>query len=268
MAITASAVLVAASAISTAHATDTTAQAALDQGNALYAQRNDTDQTPILNALKLLSAAEGTATTNDINFDILILESRALYWQGQHTVSVDDQKTIYLNGQAKAVAARALSDAYAEGPYYAGINLARWGEANGIVASIGHKAELIQDMADASNPSRATRDGDDGETIDGYGPDRVLGRLYYKLPAILGGNFNTSVADLTISVQKAPNYALNILYLVDTLEHGSAAQQAQGKQMLTSLLAQNPETFNPDRLPETLDEFQLGRDYQNGKPLP
>ena len=212
-AMTASAALLAAlvsvAMVSPAHADDTSAQKALDQANALYAQRADLTKND--QAITVLAAAEGTATNNDINFDILILESRALYWKGQHATNTNDEKTVYLSGQTKALAARKLNDSYAEGPYYAGINLARWGEANGIIASISHKGELIQDMTDAIDPSRATRDGNDGETIDGYGPDRVLGRMYYKLPAILGGSHDTSV-------------------------HGSDHRRAEGSE----LLAQHP----------------------------
>ncbi|HUP58748.1 MAG TPA: hypothetical protein VM598_14915, partial [Bdellovibrionota bacterium] len=131
--------------------------------------------------------AEVTAGNTELRYDILVLASRTFYWQGQHTDGDENKKVLHLRGKEKADAAILVSQDYSEAYFFAGINLARWAEANGIVASISHKGELIEYMQQAADVARTTRDGQAGESVDGNGPDRVLGRMYEKLPGILGG---------------------------------------------------------------------------------
>jgi hypothetical protein len=252
-----------------AKADDPTARQLLAKAQALYDKRGDTIQNSI-DAASTLETALTQVQSADLKYDILILETRSLYWQGTHTDGDDNKKVIHLKAKAQADAAIALDDSYAEGQYYAGINLARWAEANGIVASISHKGELIQYMKNAADVTRTTRDGQDGETVDGYGPDRVLGRMYQKLPGILGGDHNLAVTYLRTAVAKAPKHAINVVYLADSLYKGSSAEQAEGKQIVTALLQNDPTVFGQadDRVPETLDEFQWARDLLNGKPVP
>jgi tetratricopeptide (TPR) repeat protein len=48
------------------------------------------------------------------------------------------------------------------------------------------------------------------------GPDRVLGRLYFKLPGIAGGSKKKSLEHLLKSKEIGPNDALTRIYLADT----------------------------------------------------
>jgi hypothetical protein len=258
------------------------AKALLAKAQGLYQKRGDALQNSV-DAVTTLKQAAAAAQDQDLKYDILVLEARALYWQGMHTSGDDNKKVIFLAGQQAGDAAVALNDSYAEGHYYAGINLARWAEANGIVASISHKGELIAYMNKAADVTRTTRDGSNGETVDGYGPDRVLGRMYQKLPRILGGDHNLSVTYLRKTVANAGNLALNVVYLADTLIKGNSSEQAEGKQVATKLVSNDVNTFGRgleqcsdpssnavscDRTPETIEEFQMARDLLNGHPVP
>lgn len=49
------------------------------------------------------------------------------------------------------------------------------------------------------------------------GPDRVLGRVYFKLPGIAGGSKKKSLEHLLKSKELAPNDALTRCYLAETL---------------------------------------------------
>jgi hypothetical protein len=254
-----------------ARADDATAQQLLTKAQALYENRGQGDELQnAKDAITTLATAAQDAVSSDLKYDILILSARTYYWQGMHTTGDDAKKPIYLAGQQVADQAAQLNDSYAEAHYYAGINLARWAEANGIVASISHKGQLITYMQKASDITRTTRDGSDGETVDGYGPDRVLGRMYQKLPGVLGGDHNLAVTYLRKTVANAPKLSLNVVYLCDSLYKGSSAEKAEGKATLTALLQNDPTVFGQslDRVPETIEEFKLAQDLLNGHPVP
>jgi hypothetical protein len=249
-----------------AKADDNTAKQALDQGKALFAQRSSTNLKSIEDALTVLATAEAQAQDKVLKYDILVLESRALYFKGTHTAGDANKKTIHAAGQAKADAAEALTSDYAEAQYFAGINLARWGEANGIIASLTQVPKLKKYMANAMD--RSTRDGNDGESVDGFGPHRTLGRMLKKLPGMFGGNHAESVKELDKAVAGDATLALNVVYLADSLiKDGNDSEKAQGRQLLNDLLAKDPATLNRDRLAETGDEFQFARDVLAGKEI-
>lgn len=231
-------------------------QALLDQATALYAERANPAQLD--KALELLAEVEAKATDPLVKFDALILDSRALYWKGQHATSNDDKKTIHLAGVQRAEAARLIDANLAEAPYYAGANLGRWAEANGILESLGRKDELIKLMETAI--AGVSRTGLPGATVDGYGPNRVLGRVYFKLPKIFGGSLAKAVKYQREAAEKAGDFAINPYYLAESLGTGNDAQQAEALQILDTLLTNDPNAFGPtDRRPETLEEFELAR---------
>jgi hypothetical protein len=249
-----------------AHADDQAAQAALTKGLGFYAQRSATSLDSIESAIKVLDGAEAQADSKELKYDILILTSRAMYFKGTHTKGNDTKKAIHSAAQAKAEAAEELSSDYAEAPYFAGINLARWGEANGIVSSVQQVPKLKKFMALAME--RVTRTDDAGESVDGYGPYRVLGRMFKKLPGFLGGSHSESVSNLDKAVKGDPTTALNIVYLADSLiKDGKDSEKAEGKKLLNDLLSKDAATLNPNRAAENTEEFQLARDVLAGKEI-
>jgi hypothetical protein len=265
--LTAAAVLSVAMATSQfAKADDESARQGLAKAQDLFAQRSTTSLKSIDETIAVLKDAEAQAVSKELKYDILILASRALYFQGTHTSGKDNKKRIHGAGQAKAEAAEALSSDYSEAPYYAGINLARWGEANGIVSSVTQVPKLKRFMKDAID--RSTRTDESGETVDGYGPYRTLGRVYKKLPGVLGGSHKEAVSLLGKAVKGEPTYAFNIVFLADSLiKDGNSAEKAEGKAMLEKLLAQDPATLNPAIAAENTDAFQAARDVLAGKEI-
>jgi hypothetical protein len=238
-----------------AFATDEEVTAGLQEAQTLYQQRSATQLDSINKAIQILEGLEGKAEDTDLAYDVLILESRAYYWKGNHTSDLDQKMELHLKGQAKADEAKGLDDSYAEGYYYAGLNLGRWGEAKGVLASLGRKNELIAYMNQTI--SHPTRQGQLGKTLDGYGASRVLGRLYFKLPTLFGGSYKESVKHLKEAYTQAKDLALNVVYYAETLSTGSSSEKALANQILDELLAQNRSTYNPNRTPETIEEFEL-----------
>lgn len=248
-------------------ADDAVAKKAFEDGKAAFAHRSANSTKALEDGVKLLEAAEGQAQDKLLKYDILILESRMLYFQGTHAPNDAAKKAIHLKGRAKADAAEAVSSEFSEAPFFAGIHLARWGEANGIVSSVSQVPTLKKYMQAAID--RTTRDDAEGESVDGYGPYRTLGRVYKKLPGFLGGSTAESIKYLDKAVKGAPTLALNVLYLADTLvKDGNDAQKAEGRRLLTELLAKDPNTLDPNRVPETIEEFAAARLVLAGKDIP
>jgi hypothetical protein len=92
--------------------------------------------------------------------------------------------------------------------------------------------------------------------------------MYKKLPAMMGGSHTISVEYLRKAVAGAPELALNIVYLADSLiKDGSKAEQAEGKEMLNKLLSNDANTYNTNRIVETNEEFALARLVLAGKEI-
>ena len=245
----------------TCFANDVEIKRAYDKAFNLFQSRSRTDSTLIDQALLTLSEVEGKAEDSDLNYDIYILESRCLYWKGSHQASNDDKMFTHDLGVQKAEKAKSIDDGYAEAYYFAGINLARWGEAKGILASLSRKGELESYMQQTL--AHRTRGDQPGKMIDGFGPDRVFGRMFYKLPGLFGGSLEKSLMHLRTAYLGAKNIPLNIIYYAESLSSGTREQKAMAIKLLDELLKSNPLTYNPERLPENLDEFELARKLRN-----
>jgi hypothetical protein len=258
LSVAASAVVVSLAFSSFSFANEALALKSFDDAQVAFSHRSSNNPAPIEEALAILGSLENKSDDADVNYDIYILKSRAFYWKGTHAATDKEKMAIHELGQNAAEAAKKVNDGYADAYYFAGINLARWGEANGIIQSLFKKDQLMQYMHDAMD--RPSRDGQAGESVDGYGPDRTLGRVYFKLPALFGGSHSQSVTLLKRSLEdKAYPVALNTLYYAEALNDGSGAEKALAKQVLDELLSQDPSTFNPARVPESLDEFEQAK---------
>lgn len=137
--------------------------------------------------------------------------------------------------------------------FFYGANLGKYGEAKGIIASLSRVPELKRNM-------QAIYDLD-MEHVEQYGANRVLGRLYYKLPGFAGGDKGKSEELLREAVKEtlAPGtnvsvHGLNNLYLAETLEKNK--KKGEACSLLKEFSQQNGETLLPTRIPETKKEIE------------
>lgn len=249
-----------------ASAGDDAAKKLLKDAQTAFEKRADQSQNN--EAISLLAKAEAEAQDSELKYEILVLASRAIYWKGMNVAGPIENNPaklpVFEAGMAKAAAAKALNGDYADAYYYYGINLSRWGLAKGKMSALFKLGELKTNIQSAID--RETREGEAGESIDGYGPDRVFGRMYFELPGIAGGDNNKSLKYLETAYNKAGKpgsshylVALNTVYLAETLNEFKDSDRARAKQILTELLGQNAKTFNPARVPETEQEFAEAR---------
>src|SRR4051812_47018784 len=72
-------------------ADDEAVQNGLQQAKALFEKRSASNPAPIDEAIQLLSNVEGKADDSDLNYQVFIAESKALYWKGQHSTNNDQR---------------------------------------------------------------------------------------------------------------------------------------------------------------------------------
>lgn len=222
-----------------------------------YSKRSADQPQVIDDTLHQLSKIEGQSEDPELNYDILILESRVYYWKGDHASSRNEKLAAYASGQSKAEKAKQIDDGFAEAYYYTAINLGRWAEADGALTALGKKDQLIALMKDAIR--HPTRNNLRGESVDGFGPYRFFGRMKFKMPRWAGGSIPESIADLQKAFTGAQNFAINVVYYAESLNSGTTQQKSLAKKILTELVSQNSFTYNEARLPETIEEFELAR---------
>lgn len=240
------------------NATDEKAFEKLEEARGFYAERGVPGK--IEKALEAIQIAEDEVEDTEIKYEILVQYSRYIYFKGTRVTEKDEKLARFQSAVDKAQVAKQLFPNYADAYYYYGISLGRWAETNGVMASLSKKKELIE-SAETAN-SKLTQAGEPGETIDGYGPNRLLGRIYFKLPGLFGGSHTKSIKYLSITAEKAPLYAINISYYAETLADGDDNEKTLARSLLKKLLANDPQTFNKDRILETVEEFELAKKVQ------
>ncbi len=144
--------------------------------------------------------------------------------------------------------------------YWLTANKGKWAEANGIINSLKYWPEMRKTL-------EATIDMGQKEVV-AFGPNRVLGRAYYKLPFPLGSKkkalslHKEAFAKTLHPVYKVSTYGVNNLYFAQTL--AANGKSAQAKKILNMFIKVETDgalnTFAPDRVVETREEIKEAKE--------
>lgn len=119
-----------------------------------------------------------------------------------------DQQVQYLNSCIDHSQRAILHDSRSGVAYfYKGLCLGRLGELKGIWGSLKIITPVRENMEAAAKIDPA---------IDHGGPHRALGRLYFKLPGVLGGDLKKSIDHLLKAVDYGPQYWENHYFLAES----------------------------------------------------
>ena len=151
--------------------------------------------------------------------------SRTLYRLGQH-VPEDKKLAIFEEGVEAAKKAVAINPKSVDGHYWLGVNYGLYGNTKGIMKSLSLVDPIKEEMAKVIelNP-----DYDQG------GPYRVLGRLYFKLPGLFGGDNDKAIELLSKAVSLGPQRWLNHVYLAAV--YMDEGQNDKAKALLDKVIA-------------------------------
>ncbi len=200
----------------------------LAAARAAYEQRADPASAKA--AVELFRAA---AKADPASVDARWEGARAAYFYGNYTQAAapDSEKmTIFDGGIALAKEAVALAPKNVEGHFWLGVLDGVYGEAKGIFKSLAMVPEIKREMQTCLDLDPA---------VEGYGPDRVLGRLYFKLPWFKGGDTKKSIAFLEKSLAGAPTNALTKLYLAESYK--SEGMKAKAIEQLEGIVTMTPD---------------------------
>jgi tetratricopeptide (TPR) repeat protein len=155
-------------------------------------------------------------------FEVFWKLSRIFYYIGKNTESKKEKQVIFGQGIYYAKRAVALDPEKPDGHFWLGVNYGVYGEAKGVLKSLSLVKPIKEAMNKVIELDRGYEDG---------GPDRVLGRVYFKVPGFAGGSKKKSLEHLLKSKELAPNDPLTRCYLADTLlnhkEVGKAREELE-----------------------------------------
>jgi tetratricopeptide (TPR) repeat protein len=179
-----------------------TAEELIAQADELYIEMKDMETAN--EALELYRQALGTAGDK---YEAYWKIARIHYYIGAHTAEKKDKKIIFSQGVYHAKKAVALQPEKPDGHYWLGVNNGKYGEVKGVMKSLSLVKPIKKSMFKIIEVDRGYEDG---------GADRVLGRVFFKVPGIAGGSKDKSLEHLEKSKELGPEDAITRVYLAET----------------------------------------------------
>jgi tetratricopeptide (TPR) repeat protein len=190
----------------------------LDKAKAAYDGRADAAQAKA--AVELFAQA---AKADPTSYEARWRGAAAAYYYGTYPLedAPDKEKmAIFQGGIDLAKEAVALDAKGVEAHFWLGVLYAVYGEAKGVMKSLALVPDVKKEMQTCI---------DLDPSVEGWGPDRVLGRMFYKLPWFKGGDNKKSIECLERSVKGAPTNALTRYYLAVTYKSEGMKDKARAE---------------------------------------
>ncbi len=198
------------------------------QGQELFAQRADLAKAR--EAVEILARAAAAEPGNAEAVESL---STALYWVGEHLADKEERQAAHARGMEVAEKFIQAEPKSVVGYYRRGVHRVR-------ILKLTRNTKLIdpvkEDMAKVLEMDPA---------YEGGGANRVLGRLYFSLPWIMGGSNKKAVQNLTRAVELGPRLYLNHVYLAEVYLKEKKVKEAG--ELIETVLSGTPEKIHgPD----------------------
>ena len=207
----------------------------LDDPDRLYDQRED-----LAKAVAAAATWERRLAARPDDFESAWKLARACYWLGGH-VPPADRRAQFDRGMEAARAAVRTDSQRPEGHFWLAANMGAMAEAAGIRAGLKYRGDVKRELETVLGLDSSFQKGS---------ADRALGRWYFKVPRLFGGNRQKSLEHLRRALTYDPNDAASLSFLADTLLDMDRREEA--RQTLEKLLTV---PIDPQWAPETR-EFQ------------
>ncbi|MGH9327391.1 MAG: tetratricopeptide repeat protein [Terriglobia bacterium] len=155
-------------------------------------------------------------------------------------------KSIFEDGVAAGKKAEALEPRRPEGHFWTGANEGLVAEDSNLLAALRMVASIRNEMQTVMKLAPGYQQ---------YGAERILGRLYFRLPFFAGGNKQLSIRLLKSCLKRYPNNSLTLLYLADSYRAVGRREEARG--LLERMLKLCPD---PIYGPEQADNQVVARE--------
>lgn len=169
------------------------------------------------------------------NFEVAWKLAKSFWYQGNHAPK--NKAAYFQKGIDAAKQATDIDPGNCEGHFWLGLNYAMYGENSSFFRALG----IVDDVKDQMKEAMAIR-----EDCECAGPQRVLGKLYDRLPWFKGGSRSKSIEYLKKSVQICPADTQSRLFLAEIyLDQG---KKDLALEQLYRVMNQQPD---PAWIPET-----------------
>ena len=185
---------------------------------------------------KAIEGLERARETDPKSYEVNWRLSKAYWYQGKH-VPKEQTAASFEKGIAAGIKATELDPKACEGHFWLGINYALLAENSGKMKALG----LIDDVKTEINASMKI-----DESCECGGPQRVLGKLYAKIPWFKGGSKSKSIESLKRSIELCPNDTQSRIFLAEV--YADQGKRSLALEQLNLVVKQEPD---PAWLPET-----------------
>lgn len=206
----------------TAQAADS-CPALIAQADEMWAQRGQPESAQ--RAAELYQAA---MQADPQSYEAAWKAARALYWVGLNAPE-DKKMDIFDKGVKAAEKAIELGQDKPDGYYWKGVNQGKYGSAKGVMESLSLVDPIKENMAKVIELDPGYDEG---------GAYSVLGRMYYKLPGLFGGDNDKSIELLQKSIKMGPKRYNRYVFLAET--YISEGEDEKAKDLLNQVLNATP----------------------------
>jgi tetratricopeptide (TPR) repeat protein len=208
--------------------------------DALYAQRED-----LTKARQAADIWTARVKANPKDFESTWKLSRALYWLGNHGPEAQRQKDLESGTEFGRIAST-LEPKRPEGYFWMAANEGALAESYGLRAGLKYRGQIRDALEMVLKIDPAYQDGS---------ADRALGRWYYKVPGLFGGDKKKSEEHLRKSLTYDPNSSASHYFLAETLL--DMGRKAEARSELQKVIEA---PLNPTWAPEDKEWKQKARE--------
>jgi tetratricopeptide (TPR) repeat protein len=177
---------------------------------AVWAQTADelyADREHLASARKAAEMWTADLTSDASNFEAAWRLARVCYWLGGHAPQ-EERRSFLERGMAAAQQASSLQPDRPEGHFWRAANMGTLAESYGIGAGLKYRKPVKLELETVLRLNPSFMDGS---------ADRVLGRWYFRVPALFGGSKAQAEQHLRASLKYDPNSTVSHFFLAELL---------------------------------------------------
>jgi tetratricopeptide (TPR) repeat protein len=208
--------------------------AAQEDPDALYR-----DRTVLASATRAAQLWSERLAANPQDFESAWKLARAQYWLGTNGLPERDRKAALEAGIAAGRKAVAISANRPEGHFWIAANMGALAESFGLRQGIRYRGAIRDALEVVLKLDPAFQQGS---------ADRAIGRWYYKVPGLFGGDKKKSEAHLRKALAYNPQSVITRLFLAETLIELNRRPEARKELEAAISAPDDPEWVPEDRV--------------------
>ena len=202
------------------------------------------DRTNLASARRAAELWSGALQRQPRDFEVAWKLSRADYWLGGHAPEPERRQFLEAGVEAGRAAVTIAPDR-PEGHFWLAANMGAIAESGGMRAGLKYRKPIKEELETVLRIDPAFMQGS---------ADRALGRWYFKVPSLFGGNRKLAEEHLRASLRYHPDSTVSHFFLAELL--AADHREADARAELQAALAA---PFDPEWDPENQDYKQKAR---------